>query len=177
MFEYLKNKLPRRHEIVSHWTIRPFAHRLRHPRLWHLHRVGVSRALLIGLFCAWVPIPLGQMAASAVLAWFARANIPVAISATWLSNPLTYLPLVYGAFWLGDNLLFYTFPGWEKSAFALSAIWTKDSILYPIVLGSLILGAITGFTGYFVARYLWRKHILAKRRKHLRRRGLQPQLA
>ena len=170
MFDYLRSKLPKRHEVVSHWTIRPFAHRLRHPRLWHLHRIGVSRAFFIGLFCAFIPVPIGQMLLAAVWAWFARANIPVAIASTWLTNPFTYLPFIFAAFWIGNQILFYTLPNWESAAFSLSNVWSRNSVLYPILLGSLIFALASAFAGSAISRYLWRQRILAKKRKRDRER-------
>ena len=170
MFEYLRSKLPKRREILAHWSVRPYAHRLKHPRLWHIHRNGVSRALFIGLFCAWCPIPGTQMLLAAVWAWLARANIPVAVASTWFTNPVTYVPLLYIAFLVGDFVMVHTIPNWESSTFSLTGLWSRDSVLFPILIGSLICAFATGFVAATVSKMLWRQHIVAKLRRRAKRR-------
>jgi glucosamine-6-phosphate deaminase len=53
----------------------------------------VAIGLSIGLFCAMLPIPL-QMLIAAVCCFIGRGNIPFAIAACWISNPLTQVPLM-----------------------------------------------------------------------------------
>jgi uncharacterized protein (DUF2062 family) len=61
---------------------------LHDPNLWHLNRHSVARAMAVGLFAAFIPIPL-QMLVAAILAITVRGNMPIAISLVWLTNPIT----------------------------------------------------------------------------------------
>ena len=171
MIRFLREKLPKRGELIEHWLIRPFAHLLNHPRHWHIHRNGVSRGIFIGLFCAWSPIPGTQMVIAAIWAAFAHANIPTSVASTWLTNPFTMIPMFYVAFLTGDRMLTWVVPYWESTEFSLTGFWTKDSVLIPMTLGCLICAIVTGFIGLAVTKFIWRRHILAKYRRRLRNRA------
>lgn len=171
MLRYLRSKLPRRHHVVRHWSIKPFAHLLNHPRHWHLHRLGVSRGIFIGLVCAWNPVPGTQMVLAALWAAIAKANIPSAVAATWVTNPFTVVPFLYAAFWLGDRTMSLLLPFWESVPFTFDGIWSRDSALIPLLLGSVFCAGMTAYTGYSITKYLWRRHIIAKRARQIRVRS------
>jgi len=54
----------------------------------------IAVGLSIGLFCSMLPMPF-QMLLAAFCCFFGKGNIPVAISACWISNPFTQLPLMF----------------------------------------------------------------------------------
>lgn len=54
----------------------------------------VAIGLSIGLFCAMLPMPF-QMLLAAFCCFLGKGNIPIAISACWISNPFTHLPLMF----------------------------------------------------------------------------------
>ena len=92
------------------WMVRRAYRALRHPRLrrqewwkkltqplmkkelWKPCRDTVATGLAIGLFFSVMPLPLQTIFAGTLAMWF-RANVPIAIAATWLSNPLTNVPI------------------------------------------------------------------------------------
>ncbi len=96
----LKNRLPSREIVHRYRWLRPFAPRLGHPNLWHLHRRSVAGGVAVGLFCGLIPGPL-QMLSAALLAMSLRVNLPVALFVTLYSNPFTILPLYLLAYQLG----------------------------------------------------------------------------
>ena len=170
MLRFLRRKLPRRRQIVQHWSIRPFAHHLNHPRHWRLHRNSVSQAVFIGLISAWNPIPFTQMVMAAAWAAGTHANIPTAVALSWLSNPFTVFPMLYGAYWVGSRVLSLVLPQWEQVPYSLNDLWSQDSALIPLAVGCLLIALTTAFLGRFITQYLWRRHILKKREKHKQRR-------
>ena len=64
------------------------------PNLLHLNRHSVSLAVFIGIFCAFVPIPIQTLMVIAMCFW-QGANLPLAMVIIWMSNPLTIPPMFY----------------------------------------------------------------------------------
>ncbi|MGJ8676896.1 MAG: DUF2062 domain-containing protein [Akkermansiaceae bacterium] len=62
--------------------------------LWKPCRSTVASGLSVGLFCAMLPIPFFQMLIAALGCLRAKANIPIAMAACWVTNPFTYAPIV-----------------------------------------------------------------------------------
>jgi len=123
-----------------------------HRSLWVPCRTTVSTGISIGLFFAMMPIPF-QMVASALLSLRFRANVPFAMAACWVTNPLTQAPIILAQFrlghWMRDTLSFpmpgfltrvdYSIPGigpLNAASFTLGFI-TSGIVLallaYPIV--------------------------------------------
>lgn len=77
--------------------------------LWQPSRSTVASGLSIGLFCAMLPIPF-QMLIAALAAMRAKANIPVAMTSCWVTNPFTHPPLIafqiYFGTWIRQHLDF-----------------------------------------------------------------------
>src|SRR3982751_3961326 len=68
---------------------------LRHNYLWHLDRESVARGVAIGLFSGIVPIIPFQTILAIFLSIFLRGNLAIAFLVSWVSNPLTIIPLTY----------------------------------------------------------------------------------
>ncbi len=140
---------------------------LHDPSLWHLTRKSVARAFLVGIFCAFLPVPM-QMIIAAVLSLFARSNIPISVSLVWITNPFTITPVFYFCYTVGTYLLNtpaldieLTFT-YEALSHDLSAIW------WPLLTGSLFCGIIFSVIAYFTISFLWIWHVRnswLKRRK------------
>ncbi len=97
-----------RHPQLRHrrWWLaisRPVANRC----LWIPCRDSVATGMAIGLFFSMMLMPL-QMLPAALIAMRLKANIPFAIAACWVTNPLTSPPVWYGQFrlgqWMRDSL-------------------------------------------------------------------------
>ena len=82
----------------------PLTYVMNHPVYFSVSRRSISRGVWIGVFVAFIPIPM-QMGVAAALALLARVNIPVAVLVVWVTNPLTMWPLFYLAYRLGAAIL------------------------------------------------------------------------
>ncbi len=147
---------------------------LHDPNLWHLTRKSVSRAFFVGLFCAFLPIPL-QMLVAAVLALAVRSNLAISIGLVWLTNPVTMPPIFYCTYLIGDAIL-----GSPNGpvAFELSMEWLSSSISviwWPLLFGSVLCGLIFGFLFYLGINWFWiwhvgrswrQRHVLRKERRY-----------
>jgi len=76
-----------------------------HQHIWILTSESVARGVAIGLFIACIPIVPFQSILTVFLAIFLRANLPLAFGVSWISNPLTILPLIYLAYCIGHWIL------------------------------------------------------------------------
>ncbi|WP_035609234.1 DUF2062 domain-containing protein [Haloferula sp. BvORR071] len=72
-------------------------------RLWMPCRDTVATGLTIGMFFAVMPLPM-QMIFAGVVAMRFHSNVPIAMAACWLSNPLTNIPLFLFQYWLGSKV-------------------------------------------------------------------------
>jgi uncharacterized protein (DUF2062 family) len=70
------------------------------PQLWHLNRHSVSRGLAIGMFWAWIPMPM-QSIPGVLCAIALRGNVLLTYAACWLSNPFTMVPWVWISYRIG----------------------------------------------------------------------------
>ena len=61
--------------------MRPFRLLLEHPVYWSLNRRSVTRAFALGLFIAFVPMPI-HLLLGAALALLLRLNVPAAVAGT-----------------------------------------------------------------------------------------------
>jgi len=73
-------------------------------RLWMPCRDSVAVGTAIGMFFAVMPMPM-QSVAAALIAVRARANVPFAIGACFLSNPITNGPIWIAQLYIGNFIL------------------------------------------------------------------------
>ncbi|WP_221047080.1 DUF2062 domain-containing protein [Methylogaea oryzae] len=146
--------------------------RLHSPNLWHINRRSVANAFACGLFAMYTPPLPWQMAIAAVLAVFFSANLPIAVSLVWITNPVTWIPMYYFAYRVGALLLgrdTFAFSAFSQ-VFSLETAWELGA---PFLLGCLILMVLGAAAGYFGVHALWRRHVQrAWDERKLRRQGI-----
>lgn len=154
----IRKYLPHPERVRRHKHLRLFGERLHEPNLWHLNRASVSRAVAIGLFMAFIPIPF-QMVPAALGAILFAANLPMAVALVWITNPLTMPPVFYFCYRVGAWLL--DTPAREFQ-FELSLAWFGTELLRvwePLLLGCLLTAITAAAAGYYAVRGLWRRHV------------------
>ena len=92
--------LPRIKHIRGTWLHRRLGDRLFHSQLWHPTRKRFAGGMAVGAFFAMIPAP-GQTLGAGLLAYFTRVNVPAAVAATWISNPLTMPVCIYAQYRIG----------------------------------------------------------------------------
>ena len=90
-----------RHPHLRHrpWW-RALTRRVTDRALWVPCRDTVATGLAIGLFFSMMLMPF-QMVPAALIAMRFRANVPFAMAACWITNPVTAGPTLFGQFILG----------------------------------------------------------------------------
>jgi len=153
--ELVARYMPDADKIRDHKYLKLFGPLLLDPALWYLNRHSVAKAFLVGLMCAFIPVPF-QMVLAAGGAILVRGNLPISVALVWLTNPLTMPPLFYmsykvGAWASGIPEQAFSFElNFESLSVELANIWE------PFLLGCGILGVSSGVLGYFAIHLLWR---------------------
>ncbi len=158
--------MPDHRQIREHKQLQMFGALLHEPNLWHLNRRSAAGAFAVGLFSAFVPIPL-QMILAAAMAILFRVNLPISVALVWITNPLTMAPIYYFAYKVGAWVLhqppqvFLFPPSFDQMLTGLNAVWL------PFLLGCFILSSVSAIVGYFTVSGLWRLYIVRqwKRKK------------
>jgi len=117
------------------------------------NRKSISKGALIGLFWAFIPMPL-QMAAVLAMTPFIKFNVPLAFTMVWLSNPIT-MPFMYyieyqtGLFLLGQD-------GLLDIEFTLSWLFENgQKVLLPLYVGTVPYSLGISTLIYVVINKLW----------------------
>ncbi len=135
--------------------------------IWHIDRFTISGGLALGLFIAFTPTIPFQMIISALCAIWLRVNLPVALAACWVTNPLTIFPVYRIAYrlgyWLLGNLpgIFSGFVGQEQAG--MRHLFAKGVYLWT---GGVLLGAAAGLGGYAFVRIAWYYASKAEQKLH-----------
>lgn len=128
-------------------------------RYWYCRIVRMSdtperlaRGLAVGMFSGFFPFFGSQTVIALLLAIPFRGNKLVAALGTWISNPLTSVPIYLFNFKVGC-LLLGSIP--DFSAEGLSAaeemLVLKEEFLLALLVGCAVSGFVAGTIGYFVA--------------------------
>lgn len=164
----IRRYLPDPHSVRESKHLKMFGTLLHDANLWHLNRRSVSWAMAIGLFAAFLPMPLQTIPAAAAAIFF-RANLPIACALCWLSNPLTFPLVTYSAYKIGSWLLLQPPKEFE---FVLSWDWFVaefTDLMPPFLLGSFTLCLVLAVLGYYLTRMLWRLSVILTWRARARR--------
>ncbi len=167
--KFIKRYMPDHNKIRAHKSLRIFGTLLHDPNLWHLNRRSVSAGIAIGLFVAFLPLPLHMLIAAA-LAIPLRANLPLAVGTVWINNPFTMVPFYYLGYHLGAGLMGSSAVP-HAADFNPGIDWLLNEgwdILEPMMLGGLIVGLICALLGYVGVRLLWRWHVVHRLRARQR---------
>lgn len=184
--DWLQRKMPSAESLRTNKWLRWLGPSLHHPRLWHMSRRGIALGLAIGLFFGLL-LPTAQIPCSAALAMVLRANLPVAVAATLVTNPVTSVPVYYAAWRLGNAVLGQPagplaqgLPGAPRADGAAARPglggWLADAweglraVGKPLMLGLALLASGTGVLAYFVVSWAWRARVSWAWRRRRRQR-------
>lgn len=183
----LKQLLPTPETLRNNRWLRWMGPVLHHPRLWHFSRKGIALGLALGIFFGLL-IPVAQIPFSATVAVLLRANLPMAVASTLVTNPVTFGPVYYGAYRLGKWVLGEEDVSEKKAvkilekAEALPAekeSWTErmrawvtylGTVGKPLVVGLAIVATASGLFIYFLTSALWVLKTRWTRNRRLRER-------
>ena len=173
LIQWLRAVAPSREQLAGNRWLRTLAPCLTEPRLWQWSRRRVASGAAIGLFIGLL-IPVAQILVAASAAVFLRANVPVAVAGTLLSNPLTVPPILFAAYHLGAWVTGSSIP----AAVSLSdptTFWENlGTIGMPLLAGLGITASCAAIVAYLLISQLWIWRVAAKRQRTSRRTALRP---
>lgn len=130
------------------------------------NRRMISKGVFIGLFIAFIPMPMQMLAVVAVIP-FARFNVPIALAMCWLSNPLTMPAMYYMEYLTGSFIL-----GIETTPVEMTLEWFGQNIgniFIPLYVGTAFYSIFGSSIAYYLINHLWRSSV--KKDKILRKNG------
>ena len=149
---------PSRQNPLRYWLKKPFRLMIISLRKLRGHPEVVARGMAVGVFAGCFPFFGLQSIMGIILATLVRGSKLAAIAGTWISNPLTYVPILFLNFKVGQWLL-----GVETS----STLQNRDSLesflelgptlVMTLLVGCLVVGAIAGIISYFASFYIFKR--------------------
>lgn len=145
---------------------------------WRLTRTKgsakyLARGFAVGTFAGFFPLFGIQTAIGVLLAIPLRGHKLTAAVGTWVSNPITYIPLFWFNFRVGNWLLGTEASFTPESLQSLEALLElKEVFIATLLVGCLVCGLVGSLLSYFIALRCvrsWRN-----RRTHLKRRRRHP---
>ncbi|MDQ7043729.1 MAG: DUF2062 domain-containing protein [Sulfurimonas sp.] len=133
------------------------------PEFLQANRKMISRGVFIGIFIAFIPMPMQMALVLAFMPVF-RFNVPVALAMCWLSNPFTMPPMYYMEYLTGSFFL-----GSEVGDVEMSLEWFQENIgdiFIPLYLGTLFYSVVGSISAYWAVNQLWKSSVHADKKKH-----------
>jgi len=183
MRQWIRQRLPTEDTLRAHPGLRWLRPLLRRPWLWQLSRRRVALGAGIGVFFGFLT-PVAQIAGASLAAVVLRANLPVAVVSTLVSNPLTYAPIFVLAYRTGEALLGVPVVPAEADALeeTLEAagisisnwVATARSIGKPLFVGLAVFACVGGVLAWASVYLLWTVAVQLRMRRGRRGTGQTP---
>lgn len=137
-----------------------------YPDLWHLTLNSVARGVAIGLFTACTPFVPFQTLIVITLSILFRANLPIAFAVSWVSNPLTLLPMTYFTYCVGnwalgggaqENIVIHDYSWYFHNRDSLPhsfSIWIQQ-FGKAFFIGLPIVALTSALIGYCIVILVW----------------------
>ncbi|MDE2405859.1 MAG: DUF2062 domain-containing protein [Sphingomonadales bacterium] len=170
---WARTHFPTREALERNRWVRPFAHRVLRADLWRFNRRSVPRAIALGFFTG-VMIPFAHSFIAAVTAVAVRANVPVAIAATWISNPFTWVLMWPAAYKIGNFLLRVDAVTPVQPITHAMAATGSDHLLTRLTgaglataFGLFVEATVIATIGYLVSAAVWRARVARQRKRRI----------
>ncbi|MBF0170650.1 MAG: DUF2062 domain-containing protein [Nitrospinae bacterium] len=151
----LRARLPDRERVARSFLFRRFGAPLLANQLWRWERGPVAAGMAMGLFVAATPT-LGQMVIVAMLALRFKTNLPVALAACWITNPVTMPFIYYGEFLLGAAVAARFGAQPPAGVSPETVVAGGGMIVAMVLLGSALVAPASALVGYGLGAALFR---------------------
>jgi len=128
---------------------------------------SIALGMAFGLFVALTPTVGFQMLIVVVIGTLIKANRIIAVVVVWISNPITFIPMYYGYYYLGGLIVgvdLWTFDNFsmkfneflstgESQGYGSMVKEFGSEIFTPLWVGSLIIALAAAIPAYPLTRY------------------------
>ena len=144
MKESLKKYSPKSENLNLGWLNK----HLKNPEIWKWNKKTISRAFAIGLFFAFIPLPMHTLLV-AIFAVVFSANILLSILVVWVNNPITMVPFYYFTYKLGASIMGIQMD--PKFEFTFSYLMDNfGNATIALWIGGIITSIVSAIIGYYV---------------------------
>ncbi len=182
---FFRKLMPNEDTMRGHRVLRIFGKTLLNRRLWQLNRHSTAWGVASGIFWAWIALPVQTLGAVAT-ALVGRGNVPLAAAFTWISNPLTMVPCFLLTYEIGlvatgadrisgfkEQIEIVMAAGFLEGILITGKFLANNLLkLYPMYVGGVIVGLVTGGVSYAVVVLAWRWNVA--RRWQARHKARRP---
>lgn len=177
----VKRYLPAPDKVAQHRWLKWLGPQLTQPAIWQVNRRSIALGCAFGVFMGLL-IPIAQIPAAAVLAVVFRANLPMSMVSTLVTNPFTFAPVYFLAYKLGnyiltrgqsdlsDEAIDEKLAAVTESVDTLSWFEHITTIGAPLFTGLAIMAVVCSVTLYFGISLLWRIGVMLKQKKRREQR-------
>ena len=152
---WLQTKLPTKKDLQSHRALYWAKPLMKNPGYWKLNEQSISRAVFVGVFISFVPLPM-QMILAVLLGLCLRANLILSAALVWISNPITIPPIFYFCYRIGKWLMHINTINPPEQTMTMKTIFSNPHlVLQPLLLGSFVVGIISATLCYIIVRLIW----------------------
>jgi len=133
------------------------------PEYLSTNRRMVSKAVFIGLFIAFIPMPMQMLLVLAMMPFF-KFNVPIALAMCWLSNPFTMPAMYYIEYLTGSFIL-----GSEPISVEMTLEWFGehiDDIFAGLYTGTIFYATIGSLSGYWLVNHFWKSSVDRDKKLH-----------
>ena len=118
--------------------------------------IVLSRGLAVGVFAGCFPFFGLQSFVGVLLATLFRGSKVAAVAGTWISNPLTYLPIYIFNYKVGKFLLGVESKSISQLDFQSISQFKElgSTVAITLIFGCFVVGLIAGLITYFASLYL-----------------------
>ena len=137
------------------------------PEYLSTNRKMVSRAVLLGIFIAFIPMPFQMVAVLAFMPFF-RFNVPIGLAMCWLSNPFTMPPMYYMEYLTGSFIL-----GSEVAPVEMTLEWFSeniDKIFLQLYVGTAFYSVFGSLLAYWAVNHFWKSSVHRDKDLHYKER-------
>jgi len=154
--ERIRRRLPDKDRLRKTILYKLFGNNILAGDLWRFDAKSVAAGWSMGLFIALTPTIPFQMTLACIGALSLRVNLPMALLACWVTNPLTSVPFYMAAWRLGRAVL-DAIPLAHEYVSAYGE-GTRSKVIvgsFCLWTGCLILALVAAIVSYLLVRWLW----------------------
>lgn len=114
----------------------------------------IALGIALGNFVGFIPVIGTHTIVAIGLAHLLRLNTLIVLLGTQISNPISYPFQLFITAEVGSLILHGRF---LEMKFSKNIVYYVDNFVWPIIVGSVILGIIVSALSYFIVRHFLRK--------------------